>query len=152
MAELSKNMRAFLDMIAHAEGTAGKGDNGYNVVVGGGLFDNYSTHPKRLVRLNPKLSSTAAGRYQLLSRYYDHYRKKLGLKDFSPDSQDAIAVQQIRECGAVPDIEAGRFDAAVRKVCRIWASLPGAGYGQREHSLDRLRSVYTKSGGGLSAA
>ena len=38
------------------------------------------------VTLNPKLKSTAAGRYQLLSRWWDAYRKQLGLKDFSPKS------------------------------------------------------------------
>ncbi|MEI7000676.1 lysozyme, partial [Klebsiella pneumoniae] len=30
----------------------------------------------------------------------------------------------------------------------IWASLPGAGYGQREHCLDRLVAVWRKAGGG----
>ena len=33
--------------------------------------------------LNPKLKSTGAGRYQLLTRWWDAYRKQLGLKDFS---------------------------------------------------------------------
>ena len=36
--------------------------------------------------LNPKLKSTGAGRYQLLSRWWDAYRKQLGLKDFSEKS------------------------------------------------------------------
>ena len=49
--------------------------------------------------LNPKLKSTGAGRYQLLSRWWDAYRKQLGLKDFSPKSQDAVALQQIKERG-----------------------------------------------------
>ena len=33
---------------------------------------------------------------QLLSRWWDAYRKQLGLKDFSPKSQDAVALQQIK--------------------------------------------------------
>ena len=49
---------------------------------------------------NPKLKSTGAGRYQLLSRWWDAYRKQLGLKDFSPKSQDAVALQQIGERSA----------------------------------------------------
>nr|WP_077891907.1 hypothetical protein [Escherichia coli] len=33
-------------------------------------------------------------------------------------------------------------------VCRnIWASLPGAGYGQREHSLEKLVTVWRTAGG-----
>ena len=42
-----------------------------------------SDHPRKLVTLNPKLKSTGAGRYQLLSRWWDAYRKQLGLKGFS---------------------------------------------------------------------
>ena len=60
----------------------------------GKLFTDYSDHPRKLVTLNPKLKSTGAGRYQLLSRWWDAYRKQLGLKDFSK-SQDAVALQQI---------------------------------------------------------
>ena len=52
-------------------------------LVGGELFTDYSDHPRKLVTLNPKLKSTGAGRYQLLSRWWDAYRKQLGLKDFS---------------------------------------------------------------------
>ena len=54
-----------------------------------------------------KLKSTGAGRYQLLSRWWDAYRKQLGLKDFSPKSQDAVALQQIKERGALPMIDRG---------------------------------------------
>ena len=61
-------------------------NHGYDVIVGGELFTDYSDHPRKLVTLNPKLKSTGAGRYQLLSRWWDAYRKQLGLKDFSPKS------------------------------------------------------------------
>ena len=50
-------------------------------------FTDYSDHPRKLVTLNPKLKSTGAGRYQLLSCWWDAYRKQLGLKDFSRKSQ-----------------------------------------------------------------
>ena len=70
-------------------------NHGYDVIVGGELFTDYSDHPRKLVTLNPKLKSTGAGRYQLLSCWWA-YRKQLGLKkDFSPKSQDAVALQQI---------------------------------------------------------
>ena len=58
-------------------------NHGYDVIVGGELFTDYSDHPRKLVTLNPKLKSTGAGRYQLLSRWWDAYRKQFGLKDFS---------------------------------------------------------------------
>ena len=37
----------------------------------GELLTDYSDHPRKLVTLNPKLKSTGAGRYQLLSRWWD---------------------------------------------------------------------------------
>lgn len=146
---MNANRRAFLDMIAFSEGTPRYGDQaGYNVIVGGGLFDSYADHPRKLVDL-PKLGikSTAAGRYQLLSRYFDHYKNALGLPDFSPHSQDMIALQQIRECRALDDIDAGRLEAAIIKCAHIWASLPGAGYGQHENPYHLLMAAYEKAGG-----
>ena len=159
MADMdTPNIRPFLDTIAVSElGRAllAKSDNGYNVLVGSMpaapiLFHSYADHPRRLIQIRPGLSSTAAGRYQLLARYYNPYRQLLGLADFSPASQDRIAVQQIRERLALPLLAAGRFDEAVSRVRNIWASLPGAGYGQNEHSLDYLRGVYLKAGGLLA--
>ncbi|MBQ5963136.1 glycoside hydrolase family 104 protein [Massilia sp. ZL223] len=150
-----QNVRAFLDMIAHSEGTDNgrqpTRNHGYDVIVGGNLFHCYKDHPRELVTLGKlKIKSTAAGRYQLLSRYFDAYRNQLGLKDFSPLSQDLIAIQQIRECRALGLVEQGRFAEAVKKVKNIWASLPGAGYGQHENKLTDLAAVYLRKGGVLA--
>ena len=143
-----KNRDAFLTMIAVSEGTNDIGDHGYNVVVGGSLFDDYSDHPRKKVWIERIDNfSTAAGRYQILARYYDHYKKALNLPDFSPGSQDKIAMQLIRECKALDDIDAGRFKAAVAKCKSRWASLPGAGYGQHENKIDKLELAYTNAGG-----
>lgn len=148
---MSPNLRAFLDAIAWSEigpKLLAASDNGYNVLVGGNLFHSYADHPRVLVwipRLN--ISSTAAGRYQLLARYFDAYKASLGLPDFSPASQDAIAVQQIRERRALPLIESGDFSAAVDRVSNIWASLPGSGYGQHENRMADLEAAYTTAGG-----
>ena len=106
-------------------------NHGYDVIVGGELFTDYPI-TRKLVTLNPKLKSTGAGRYQLFSRWWDAYRKQLGLKDFS-ESQDAVALQQIKERGALPMIDRGDIRQAIDRCSNIWASLPGAGYGQFEH-------------------
>jgi muramidase (phage lysozyme) len=145
------NIAAFLDMIAHSEGTAMLGDDGYNVVVGGTLFNSYADHPRRRVTVRPGLISTAAGRYQLLARYFDDYRSELHLPDFSPASQDAIAIQQIRECKAIAAIEAGEFAQAVALCAHIWASLPGAGYGQHENMLAEVQAAYVAAGGTVAS-
>jgi muramidase (phage lysozyme) len=150
IALISSNLQAFLDMIAVSEGTKNLGDDGYNVLVGGTLFDGYADHPRKVVVLNKMLRSTAAGRYQILSRYFDVYRRRMKLADFSPTSQDRIAICMIREQDALDDIENGRFGVAVEKCSNIWASLPGAGYKQRQNTLAYLQDVYTKQGGMLA--
>jgi len=38
---------------------------------------------------------------------------------------------------------------AIQKCNHIWASLPGAGYGQRENKLDDLLAVYKQEGGNV---
>ncbi len=148
------NRSAFLDMLAWSEGTSTipGSDNGYNVLCGSTpkhplLFDSYADHPRVF---NADLDSTAAGRYQLLERYYDAYRQKLGLPDFSPASQDAIALQQITERRALADIDGGNITLAILKCSTIWASLPGAPYGQRQNNLSDLQAIYLKAGGTLA--
>ena len=77
MVEIN-NQRAFLDMLAWSEGTDNgrqkTRNHGCDVIVGGELFTDYSDHPRKLVTLNPKLKSTGAGRYQLLSRWWSSPR------------------------------------------------------------------------------
>lgn len=145
-------------MIAFSEGTKGKGDNGYNVLVGGKLFAGYADHPRvklyetkdEFIRNGKKDYSTAAGRYQILAKYFDAYKKQLNLPDFSPESQDKIALQLIKECNALADIDDGRFYLALTKCKSRWASLPGAGYGQHENKSDTLLLVYQQAGGVIS--
>ena len=68
MVEINNQRKAFLDMLAWSEGTDNgrqkTRNHGYDVIVGGELFTDYSDHPRKLVTLNPKLKSTGAGRYQ----------------------------------------------------------------------------------------
>lgn len=156
---MTPNEKAFLDMIAHSEiGPAllAVSDNGYNVIVGSTpqnphLFVSYSDHPHVKVNLGNGLWSTAAGRYQTLGWVFDAYKKLLTLPDFGPDSQDQIALQQIKERGALQDIKDGHFETAIRKVEHVWASLPGAGYAQHENQLTALRDAYLAAGGTLNA-
>lgn len=150
MIELNPNRKAFLAMIAVSEGTKGLGNDGYNVMFGGGLFTSYRDHPRqRITRTmkGRKITSTAAGRYQLLARYYDAYKKQLGLTDFTPYAQDQIALQQIKEQKALSDIDRGLIAAAVSRCRNIWASFPGAGYDQPEHSMATLIAAYKAAGG-----
>lgn len=146
----------FLDLIAFSEGTSTikTSDDGYNVLYGGGLFHGYADHPrcKLTFPINGKpVTSTAAGRYQLLERYWDAYRESLRLVGgFSPENQDRIALQQIRERRSLEDIKAGRIQQAIAKCSNIWASLPGNNYGQNPHRLDKLLGHWVYMGGVLA--
>jgi muramidase (phage lysozyme) len=151
----SQNRVAFLDVIANSEiGPAllAKTDNGYQCLVGSTpshplTFSSFASHPDIL---NRALNSTAAGRYQLLFRYWLSYSKMLNLPDFGPLSQDRIALQQIRECNALADIDAGNFAHAVALCSRIWASFPGSPYGQHTNAIALLQGYYTAAGGALT--
>lgn len=145
---LDRNVAAFLTMIRHAEGTAGA--SGYRTLYGGGTFAHYMDHPRLKVSkpLGGKLiTSTAAGAYQFLERTWDEVAAVLELPDFSPASQDVAAVYLIRRRGALADVRAGRFDQAVEKCAREWASLPGSPYGQPVKTLEKVRELYAHAGG-----
>jgi muramidase (phage lysozyme) len=149
------NLDAFLAAIAHSEGTDAFGNRGYDCIVGSRaghqiLMTHYRDHPRIKVQLGPTLYSTAAGRYQILERYFDAYKESLRLPDFSPLSQDAIATQMIREQHAFEDVSAGRFDEAVAKCANIWASFPGNSYQQPQQKLSFLRDAYAAAGGSLA--
>lgn len=139
-----KNIRAFLIMIQHAEGTYGK--DGYRKLYGGGYFNDYSRHPNTKVT-KWGITSTAAGAYQILSKTWAELQAKLKLPDFGPVSQDKAAIELIRRRKALEDVYAGRFTQAIAKCRKEWASLPGAGYGQNEKNAASLLAVIKASGG-----
>lgn len=148
-----RNERAFLDMIAYAEGTAGP--NGYRTLFGGTTFASFADHPRQSFQFTNKagqtLRTTAAGRYQFLARTWDELAKKLNLADFSPANQDRAALELIRQRGALRDVQAGRIQTAISKVAPIWASMPGAGYNQPERKISNLLASYAQAGGQLEA-
>lgn len=146
------NVRAFLRMLRHGEGTAG--DDGYRVMFGGGLFDSFADHPRQAItrKLGGKpITSTAAGAYQFLSRTWDGLVKQYGFADFAPKNQDLGAVALILGRKALHDVIAGRFEDAVRKCNREWASLPGSPYGQPVVTMARARQEYEAHGGMYAA-
>lgn len=140
------NLAAFLAMIAYSEGTAS--NDGYRMLFGGRLFTSFADHPRQYIPFR-NTTTSAAGRYQILARTWDTLRLRLNLPDFSPASQDAAAIELIRERGALNDVRAGRVAQAVAKVAKVWASLPGAGYDQPERKLSSLLAAYGNAGGTL---
>ncbi|MDP9908236.1 muramidase (phage lysozyme) [Variovorax boronicumulans] len=141
------NVARYLGMISQAEGAD------YNTSFGGGTFDDFSHHPniqKQFKQTDGKTNSSgAAGRYQFLKKTWDDVSGSLGLKDFSPASQDAAAVELLRRSGSLSDVMSGNFTTAVGKDNKTWASLPGSPYAQKTRSPDFVARALS---GGPAAA
>lgn len=137
---LSLSACALLGTIAYAEGT---GPN-YNYTFAFRVFDSFEDHPRIRV-CSGRLCSTAAGRYQILEDTWDGIRGDL--PDFSPESQDQAGLRLIRGRG-VTNIDGidtlTEFKAAINKLNREWASLPGSPYGQPTHTMSALWTQFKR--------
>lgn len=160
------NVRAFLTMIARAEGTHGQPDPYRVCYAYAHTVKSFADHPavtgewrgKTLTNqqcagagLGPGCVSTAAGRYQLIKGTWLACKRALGLTDFGPESQDRAAVYLIKQRGALDAVRAGRIEEAMALCRREWASFPNAGYaGQGTRSAGTMLAWYEQAGGNLS--
>jgi len=166
---INNKIRVFLDTIAWSEGTSTHPltkNDGYDVIVSGDeaagekgleIFTIYIDHPfatgrpAKVICTGPKrLTSTASGRYQLELKWWEAYKLMLHLNDFSPASQDAVAVRQIQERSAIDEIEKGEIALAINACSNIWASFPGNDYA--EHGGKNLTELVEHYQQFLSAA
>lgn len=147
------NVKAFISAIAAAEG----GD--YNLKYGGVVgkkndkwkFTDFSSHPGA----GSDGRTTAAGMYQINRATWQEMGKKMGLTDFSPSTQDLLAVEILRTIGAIDSIGAGDIETALSKASRRWAALPqGPGktgrYPQPYMEYDDYVAAYKKNGGEIN--
>ena len=147
----SARERAFLDMIAAAEGTSvmnnpcGQAAYGYQSLFecyrySSRRFSNYRDHPRLAFQTGWGSYTDAAGRYQFLSTTWDEIVRAERLPDFSPAQQDRAALNRLRargsigyiaqtSLGASPD---SAFKRAVDASACEWASLPAI-YGSSNH-------------------
>jgi muramidase (phage lysozyme) len=123
-----RNVSAFLKAIAEAEG--GGYDFKYGAIKGKRndpwRFSDFSTHP------GPGFggSTTAAGMYQITIATWRQHGGKMGLTDFSPTTQDLMAVEILRSLRIIDKIRSGDVAGAIGPAARTWAALPmGPGLG-----------------------
>lgn len=101
-------------------------------------FSDFSKHPGTYGAItrgpNAGLKSNAAGRYQFLSTTWANQAKQLGLRDFSPESQDAaawnLAKQTYSQATRGRDLTADLHDpknlpGIAQALHSQWTSLPG---------------------------
>lgn len=131
MAELSPVARALLETISGPE-SAGN----YDIIYGGSRFNDFSDHPRQFVTIqsgpNKGQKSSAAGKYQFLGSTWDDQARKLGLSDFSPESQDRAAwnlasEEYRRDTGRdlEADLAAGDLSRVAPSLRNQWTSMPG---------------------------
>ena len=113
---------------------------------GGELVYWLPDHPRKLVTLNPNSNQQALTLPAFLVGGMPTASSIP--KDFSPESQDAVALQQIKERGALPMIDRGDIRQAIDRCSNIWASLPGAGYNKPEHVADSLIAKFKEAANG----
>lgn len=154
------NMQAFLMTIRKWESSTRP--DAYTLLYGGSHFTGFADHPRIAKPIgNTGLYSTAAGAYQILAvsktpkgmtkiNTWDRIKKKLNLPDFSPASQDAAAIELIKERGAYYDVINGNFSAAVAKCKDEWASMPFSEYGQPTADYPSYQSTYLSFGGKIN--
>jgi muramidase (phage lysozyme) len=155
---LSAKERAFLDMIAAAEGTSntlspcGRADKGYQSIFGcdrssSNLFYSYGAHPERAYATGWGTYSDAAGRYQFKSTTWKELASKHGISDFSPSSQDKGAILKVQERGANPNAISSleSFNNTVYSLRLEWASMPHSPYGQKTYDAKPLYDLYLQA-------
>jgi len=150
---LSATQKALLDAIADVE-SGGK----WNVIVGGKTFNNYDDHPRVVGVVTEHGPSTAAGRYQIVATTYDDEAKRLGLKGFSPDVQDVIALnlaeRNYKEATGrdiYKDLESGRADDVRRVLAGKGAATTWQGLQKDNNFSERFnnyRKQYASGGDG----
>lgn len=144
------NVRAFLRAIRAGESSLTP--DAYRMIVYGGYFSDMSTHP-RIFKPIPgsTLKTSAAGAYQITYTTWIWLHVLAGVDDFSPDSQDRMAIAYLRKLGILADVMAGDFEAAAA-VCRDASPLiPGDQPIWEAFTVpvlnERMRLAYVNSGG-----
>ena len=94
-------------------------NHGYDVIVGGELFTDYSDHPRKLVTLNPNSNQQAPDATSFFPVGGCARTQAAWPEDILSESQDAVALQQIKERGALPMIDRGDIRQAIDRAVAI---------------------------------
>jgi muramidase (phage lysozyme) len=84
--------------------------------------------------------------------WQDHGERRMGLTDFTPETQDLIAVSMLQARSVIDKIKDGDIEAGLSQASKQWAALPeGRGkpgrYNQPYVEFDRFDAAYKAAGG-----
>ena len=134
---------AWLDVISWCEGA------NYNTFFGGSTFSDFSRHPLKVISKSGYKSS-AAGRYQIMDFNWHKYKNIIPVKDFTPHSQDIMAVYFIlvkRRVKAewIENITASNINRVLNILSHEWASFPPSRHGQPTKSKTAIVNYLNKA-------
>lgn len=154
--------RGLQQALSRAEGTWRENQPGYNVLFGGGTFGDFSRHPDRVISSPGGYSSAAAGAYQFMPATYAEVARELGLKDFSPASQDLAMLYKVRQRlmpagGLAALTKEGALSPRLQAyLAPEWASLPTAtgksAYGQPVKRASQVSAWFDEGARGTQQA
>lgn len=148
---ITSYQKALHDSLAYAEGTRGHSKDGYNVMFSFRLMSSCRSHPNTCIRYGGTCS-TAAGRYQFLTRTWNSVASARNLQSFEPENQErgaAYLISTTRRVNVPQNraMSAAEFSNAMSKLSYEWASLPPGRYGQPNKSSSQMRSMYCSLAG-----
>jgi muramidase (phage lysozyme) len=143
--------RPLLDTIAYAEGTAGVGNNGYDILVTFVVLENWTPnytlgHPDRSMFVSQAIGySDAAGRYQYLYSTWLDRNNKTNVP-FTKENQDKTAAATLTVKGITDQVSLAAYNIAKQQIAdnkinvsanpsfmkfldatyKVWASLPSS--------------------------
>tara|TARA_Y100000310_G_scaffold345531_1_gene466125 strand:- start:44156 stop:44956 length:801 start_codon:yes stop_codon:yes gene_type:complete len=121
---LSPKYAALSDMLSMAEGTKRQ----YNIMLGGHLFHDYTSHPKLTGEM--KSRGTAAGKHQVLVSTFLQAQKKGFFVDFSPYEQDRWFFDKVKRLGVNEKLldraleSKHYFRRVLHKMSSTWSPMP----------------------------
>ncbi|MEX3853192.1 paar repeat-containing protein [Paraburkholderia sp. BR10923] len=132
------NVKAFLYMIGKSEGGDYHAKYGWYPGNTTWTFTDESTHPGP----GKDGHTTAAGLYQInRAAWTEHGKKAMGLDDFSPHTQDLIAVEDVRLHNVIDLVIAGDIKHAIEKLKpHEWVSF-------QVHDFATLKAWFIAGGG-----
>lgn len=135
------HVKSFLKFIRYAE-HGRESDLVYRQIFGNTqTFNDMSKHPNIRVTAWGR-TSTAAGAYQILFATWQEAVDKGTVRDFTPASQDKIAIWKLQTRHALPHVKKGDIEQAIPLLRKEWTSMPGAA--ESKISMTQARELFDR--------
>jgi hypothetical protein len=156
LMQQTPEVRAYLDLVAWKEVRPGHSLNADGSPAGyrdrNGVSGSHGTMPESATANNGTFPRDElqynVGRYQMKQVDVDDMRKRYDPKidDFSPESQDRIAVAKMKYRDVIEPLQSGDIRTAIKNGGKEWASLPGSPYGQVQqgYTVDKAVDYYNQ--------